>query len=149
MNREELRKTGISWSLNHPKYIIFHLDTAIETIEISSDIVPINFRYTTLRGLNLYKTEMNSRALYITNESAYKLYSTLQITGEEFKMEWSKKENDKDNTAVLFKLSDKLIIESSDVLNYNNFKINNAIKSYSEVLKLIEEKIKDVNMGIS
>jgi hypothetical protein len=149
MNREELRKTGISWSLNHPKYIIFHLDTAIETFEISSDIVPINFRYTTLRGLNLYKTEMNSRALYITNESAYKLYSTLQITGEEFKMEWSKKENDKDNTAVLFKLSDKLIIESSDILNYNNFKINNVIKSYSEVLELIEEKIKDINMGIS
>ena len=92
---------------------------------------------------------MNSRALYITNESAYNLYSKLQITDEEFKMEWSKKENDKDNTAVLFKLSDKLIIESSDVLNYNNFKINNVIKSYSEVLKLIEEKIKDVNLGIS
>ncbi|MBU3660397.1 MAG: DUF2357 domain-containing protein [Flavobacteriales bacterium] len=138
MTKEELRKTGTTWALTHVKYIVFHLDSNIETIEISKDIIPINFRYTTLRGLNLYKTEMNSRALYITNESAYKLYSTLQRTGEEFKMEWSNIKDDK--TGVIFKLSIGLDIESSGNFPYLQYLENGLIITFDDVLTKIKEK---------
>jgi uncharacterized protein len=151
MTRDELKATGITWDLTQgvKKYLVFYLEDKEDVFDITSDIIPINFRYTTLRGLEIFKKELNSKALYLTNESSYKLYTTLQKKGIDFKLEWSKNEIDKDNTAVLFKLSDKLNIESSNQLNNNNFMINNVIKSYSEVLKLIEEKIKDVNLGIS
>lgn len=132
MSREELKKTGTSWNLNHKKYIVFHLETIHETIQISKDIVPVNFRYTTLRGLNLFRKEKNKNALYLTNESAYRLYSVLKRKNIDFKIEWSR--NPDDFTSVIFNLSQNRKIESSDKIQMSHFKLNGKIVSLTNLL---------------
>lgn len=140
MSREELRKTGTTWALSHAKYIVFHLDPSIENIKITTDIIPINFRYTTLRGLEIFKEEMNSKALYLTNESAYKLYYFLIRKNVDFQITWADTSKD-DSSAVKFIVNDKLEIESAHEFGLMNFKVAQKIVSLSELDLTLTEKI--------
>jgi len=139
MSREELRKTGISWSLNHPKYIVFSLDTVVETFEITTDIIPINFRYTTLRGLKIFKEERISKSLYLTSESAYKLYYFLIRKNVDFQITWADKGED-DYSAVKFIVDKKIEIESAHEFGLMNYKVKRKIVSLSDLDLILRGK---------
>jgi hypothetical protein len=134
MTRDELKATGITWVLTQgvKKYLVFYLENIEDVFDITSDVIPINFRYTTLRGLNIFKKELNSKALYLTNESSYKLYTTLQKKGIEFKIKWPKKTEDK--TLVIFNLAIGLEVKSSDLFSYLEYQFKGKLITFSHLM---------------
>jgi hypothetical protein len=134
MTRDELKATGITWDLTQgvKKYLVFYLENIEDVFDITSDVIPINFRYTTLRGLNIFKKELNSKALYLTNESSYKLYTTLQKKGIEFKIKWPKKTEDK--TLVIFNLAIGLEVKSSDLFSYLEYQFKGKLITFSHLM---------------
>lgn len=133
----ELSKKNISWRLNHEKYILFYLDSQQNEITVLPEIFPINFRYTSLRGLKLYQKENNINVLYLSTESAYRLYFYLIRKNILFKISWV---SDKDDySGVEFNLNNHLIIVSSDRFGFMNFKVNNNINSFAQIISLLEE----------
>lgn len=133
ISSKELAEKGTNWRLSKKKYILFNLEEQQEKIKILPEIIPINFRYTSMRGLKLFQKESNNKTLYLTTESAYRLYYYLIRKNIGFKMEWS---NDKDDhTGVIFKLPNKHSILSSEKYGFMNFKINGVLLNIKQIME--------------
>lgn len=136
ISSKELSKIVTNWRLNHQKYILFHLEEQQENIEISPEIIPINFRYTSMRGLKLFQKEANNKTLYLTTESAYRLYYYLVRKNIDFNIVWSKDQDD-EYTGIVFNLKNDLNIFSSEKLGHLNFIINDELNSLSQLMAKI------------
>lgn len=136
MNRTELLNTGVNWSLNYKKYLVFFLTSKIQSIQITPEIIPSNFRYTTTGAINIYlnNEQQNPKALYITNTSAYRLFSELQRNNIQFKITWGDKN---DFNQVIFKL-DGISIKSSYKFPLLTFEVENRRMKLNELLERIK-----------
>lgn len=132
LNKKELENTGITWNLRSEHYICFYLETDTEKIDTKQEIPLFNFRYTSLRGLHFFRKQQNNNALYITNESAYQLYTILQRKNTEFSMAWS--DDDKDYTGIVFKLADGSSLTCSSGFPKQHYLIDDELKAFSNLL---------------
>lgn len=137
MNRTELSNTGITWSLNYNKYLVFFLKPSTQNIQIAPEIIPSNFRYTTTGALKIYlnNEQQNPKALYITNISAYRLFSELQRSNIQFKIKWGEKN---DFNQIIFEVNG-ISIKSSYKFPFLNYEVGNQQMH----LRVLLEKIKD------
>ncbi len=142
MNKSELKDTGITWNLNHEKYIVFLLNAAYDEIGITKDIIPVNFRYTTAGALSIYNSVEggNAKTLYMTNPSAYRLFNSLQRMETAFDLSWGPSKTD--FSEIIFNVSG-LKIKSSESFKPQYFEIENKMIKIHELLNLIKNQTPD------
>ncbi len=132
LNKKELENDGVSWKLNSEHYLVFNLENETEEIDTKNEIPIFSFRYTTLRGLSLFKNQQENNALYVANESSYLLYKFLLKKNIEFTISWSTDE--KDFTCVEFKLSNGLKLTCSNRFPYQHYIVKNELKSLTSLI---------------
>jgi hypothetical protein len=132
LNKKELENDGVSWKLNSEHYLVFNLENETEEIDTKNEIPIFSFRYTTLRGLSLFKNQQENNALYVTNESSYLLYKFLLKKNIEFTISWSTDE--KDFTCVEFKLSSGLKLTCSNRFPHQHYMVKNELKPLTSLI---------------
>ncbi|MBC6368012.1 DUF2357 domain-containing protein [Algoriphagus sp. AK58] len=136
LTRGELKEQyEISWGMRAERYIVFNLSEGFQKLSISPSIIPVNFRYTTQGGLDIYlSNEIKSpRDLYINNLTAYRLYTTLQRRKIEFQVSWG--ESKSDLSEVNFSFGDLTVITSE--LHPSRYRVEGEFFSLDKVLSLI------------
>jgi len=122
---KELIKLGTSWTHRFEKYLAFHLNH-LKDIKTPGIIAPVNYRYTTEKGLNLYLNEHNpdKKVFYLTNPDAARLYLELVNRSISFKVKWV--DNKHDPSLMKFIFNSKTVF-SSDTYPDFHFKFNGKI----------------------
>jgi predicted component of viral defense system (DUF524 family) len=136
LTKKELKELGkISWSMRAERYIVFTLSKKYQMLKINPSIVPINFRYTTKGGLDIFLSdEFNeANALYINNLTAFKLYSALKRRKIDFNITWGDSKTDLSEVKFL-NGQHRLITCDAKPFQY---RIENKLYSLDEVLNLI------------
>ena len=131
---KELEIIGTNWNHRKEKYIAFYLENA-KAITTPDKISPLNFRYATNEGLNLYlkNPTLDKGCFYLTSPDAARLYYELQKKKIEFKINWANKDND--SSMLEFQIKE-FKIYSSDKYPDLHFKINNEIINLNTVLQI-------------
>ncbi|SHN31223.1 DUF2357 domain-containing protein [Mucilaginibacter sp. OK098] len=133
----ELEQKGVTWQLNHSKYIIFNL-TERHLIEIPGKIGSIRgYQYTTPLGLEKYRKTKNKNYFYITNPDAARLLNELSSTGTACDIAWK---NDLNDPSLIQFAVGSLKILSSNIFKPLHFEVNGVQVSLSEVLNIAQSR---------
>lgn len=134
----ELKDKGTTWPHHTNRYILFHLEDC-KLLETPGKIAPSHFRFATVAGLQLYIKDpaSNTKAFYLTNPTAARLYANLQKRNIVFKLEW-KNNPSKDPSLIQFIIGD-LAIQSSVEYGDMNFYSKNIKYSFREVINMIND----------
>ncbi|MBN2775836.1 MAG: DUF2357 domain-containing protein [Prolixibacteraceae bacterium] len=95
LSDNELVNLGATWELRTDKYVVFELKD-LKEIQTPDYLAPLNFRYSTLEGLNRYLNDPQnaSKYFYLTNPDAARLYEELENNEIDFELKWVDQKSD-------------------------------------------------------
>lgn len=147
-SNKDLEKLGTKWLHHGDKYILFHLDD-FQPVQTPHKIAPINFRYATVAGLNLYMKDAksNTLAFYLTNPSAARLYRYLMQKRINFQLDWIKT-NPLDLSMIEFNINGQKVLSSAKFGDLQ-FKADQVTLKYGEVVEKINQLVDSTSPSLS